>query len=137
MTVQTRQPAGAPTGGQFAASGRTEPAVNLGDGSGDFGLYEAEDAEVTARASVTDAVLERYPTAISWQVGTGRFDDGYFFDETDVHVTYLDGDGRAANTRIDLSRTPAADALREVADEVDLGWLSTMTQPINREGAQP
>lgn len=122
MSTQTRQPAGTPTGGQFAASAHDEA---------DFGLYEPEDAERAARDSVTEAVLEQCPTAVRWEIGTtDEYDDGWYFDESDVQVTYLDGDGQAKRARLDLSRTVAADALREVADESALGWTSTMSADL-------
>lgn len=43
MTTQTRQPAGAPTGGQFTATGRDEPDVDLTAAGPDPDAFEPSD----------------------------------------------------------------------------------------------
>lgn len=80
-------------------------------------------------------MLDRYPTATRWQVGTtDEYDDGWYFDESNVQVDYDDIAGRPVTAVLDLSRTPAADDLRDVADESTLGWGVTMSTDLHPEG---
>lgn len=82
-------------------------------------------------------MLDRYPTATHWQIGTtDEYDDGWYFDESNVQVDYVDSSGQPATAVLDLSRTPAADDLRDVADESTLGWGVTMSVDM-RPKAQP
>ncbi|MGI8414871.1 MAG: hypothetical protein ACR2P2_01415 [Nakamurella sp.] len=61
---------------------------------------------------VSDAVCWAIPDAIGWSVGTEEFDNGHFYDETEVTVKRADGSAE----EIDLSGTEASDALAEIRD---------------------
>lgn len=127
MSTQTREPAGVPTGGRFATAVRYEGGIFL--------QTNPPGAVTRAKEAVTEAVLEAHPDATSWKVATTEWDDGHFYDDSNVEVTYPGPEGRPTVVTMDLSRTGAADALREVADEEYLSHWDVMDVTVPREAA--
>lgn len=57
--------------------------------------YVSDSTAAEEEQCVTDEILERYPTATRWEVKTtDEYDDGYFYDESEVRVTYVGPDGK-------------------------------------------
>jgi len=122
-----RQPAGTPAGGRFAMTTRQEAGYVL--------VTNPPGPETDAKEAVTEAVLEEYPDAVSWRVGTDEYGDGYFYDESFIEVTLRD----ETTASVDLTGTAAADALTELADHERVGRYSKLdvTIPTEPPGGWP
>lgn len=181
MSEQNRQPEGAPTGGQFAATARPQSDVTLtGDGGlvsaqhasgalvhvyvGDDGAIvvdfdtsnlpagqrvrvnvndgavfdgdpeagpeDALDPAEQCEQAITAEVLNRVPSAISWEASTEEWDNGWFYSNT-VLVKVSTDTGEAAGEPLHIPGL--VDELSELSDLDDTNRYTTRECVITRE----
>ena len=144
-TARTRQPAGAPTGGEFTTEQRPEPTgVNLAPAGdqvgglylvGDFTGTGRELAEMVARTGLVGTIVDNHSTSEGWTRLTATLASG---DELNVGIAVTEDERATSGQRITavVARFSPGDDGPDLGDAEDSRYGGTCSEPDVHEAVR-